>query len=265
MGIQSAMWNIRMRASRLIESENHEIKELHISGAEGIYDENNINRAINQYLKRAISHSRGRPDKIVLTVENIRQNPIKIPFLAITTLACISPEQAKELIIERLRSLGIAVNAFEFALNIISSHASMRGAALIKMKSGVSSDLDTERGVRVSRLGIDKETAGRLSSMLARLNINTTRVKEALTLASKVANHKDIIAEICISDNPDYTTGYIASKEFGYIRIPNIKNHGDVRGGRIFFIREDANVSELIKYLEKTPVIVSLQKLLSNK
>lgn len=260
MRIPDIMWNVRMRASRLVSDRdggNEVIKEVHISGAEGIYDENNINRAINQYLKRAISHSRGRPDKIFFTIENVKQHPIKIPFISITTIQCSTPKEAMELIAKRLLGLDIGTNAIESALGIISSNVAMRGAALIKIKSGVRADLDTERGVRVSRLGIERESARRLSSMLARLNINITRVKEALTLASKVANHKDIIAEICISDNPDYTTGYIASKEFGYIRIPNIKNHGDVRGGRIFFIREDTNVSELINYLEKTPVIVS--------
>lgn len=254
------MWNIRMRASRLTDDydeKNDSTKEFHISGAEGIFNENEIGRAINQYLKRAISHSRGKPDKIFFTIENVKQYPIKIPFLAITTFQCDNPQEAMELIIKRLLYLGIGANAIESAFSVISSPAAMRGAALIKMKSGVRSDHDIERGIRVSRLGIERDAGRKLSRKLTKLNINTTRVKEALTLASKVACHKDVIAEICISDDPDYTTGYIASEEFGYIRITNIKSHGDMRGGRVFFIKEDADVLELINYLEKTPAIIA--------
>ncbi len=253
------MWNVRMRASRLVndlDEKSDGIKEVHISGAEGIFEENEISRAINQYLKRSLSHSRGAPDKIFFTIENVKQNPIKIPFLTITTIQCSTPQEAMELATERLLRLDIEANTIEHALSTISSNTTMRGAALIKMKSGVRADHDIERGVRVSRLGIDKEAEGRLDRKLIKLNINTTRVKEALILASKVAHHKDIIAELCVSDDPDYTTGYMASKEFGYLRIPNIKNYGDMSGGRVFFIKEDTDIPELINYLEKTPAII---------
>ena len=76
-------------------------------------------------------------------------------------------------------------------------------------------------------------------------------MKEALVLASKAASWPDVIAEACISDDPDYTTGYIASKEFGYLRIPNIKREKKMHGGRVFFIREAADIAGLIVYLEK--------------
>ena len=62
------------------------------------------------------------------------------------------------------------------------------------------------------------------------------RVKEALMLASKAASWPDVIAEVCISDDPDYTTGYIASKELGYLRIPNIKRErGNARRQGILY------------------------------
>jgi 6-carboxyhexanoate--CoA ligase len=58
------MWSVRMRASRF---END--SEKHISGAEGIYDLVNIERALKELFKRALNHSKGQPDKIVFTVE----------------------------------------------------------------------------------------------------------------------------------------------------------------------------------------------------
>lgn len=254
------MFSIRMRASKSIypnDTNNEQPIQMHISGAEGIFDQNEIEKVIKKYLQRAMNHSRGKPDKIYFTIESLKQNPIKIPILSLSTINSDSPKEARKFIIDKLHLLGISKKVIEDALDIINSPLTMRGASLIKIKSGIRCEPDTIRGVRVSRLGIDKKLEKRLSRQLAKLNINTTRVKEALILASKVAYRKDIVAEICISDDPDYTTGYIASNELGYIRITNIKRLGDMNGGRVFFIKEDCNIAELINYLEKVPVLIT--------
>jgi 6-carboxyhexanoate--CoA ligase len=81
-------------------------------------------------------------------------------------------------------------------------------------------------------------------------------VREALTLASKVLSSRRIIAELCVSDDPDYTTGYIASRKFGYVRIPNIKSAGSKEGGRAFFVKEGAGIKEISNYLERVPVMI---------
>jgi len=253
------MWNIRMRASRLLndlQDKKEDLKELHISGAEGIYEEDEINSTINSYLKRAISHSRGKPDKIFFTLEKVGDDLTKVPVLPLTTLESSSPEQARRLIIEKLSRLGISESAIYVAFEILYSLDVMRGAALIGMTTGRRFEPDKSRGIRVSRLGIDKKSRKKLNNKLARLGINTDRVKEALILASKVAYHEDIIAELCVSDDPEYTIGYIATSGNGYLRIPNIKVHGSMNGGRVFFIREESNVSSLIEYLQKIPVLV---------
>jgi 6-carboxyhexanoate--CoA ligase len=65
-----------------------------------------------------------------------------------------------------------------------------------------------------------------------------------------------VIAELCISDDPHYTTGYIASNQFGYVRIPCIKQSGRKIGGRVFFIQEGSDIDKMIWYLERTPVII---------
>lgn len=131
----------------------------------------------------------------------------------------------------------------------------MRGAAVVNSESGERLEPDMERGVRVSRLGISKPASKILSSKLSRHRINTDTVKEALILASKVAFCKPMVAELCVSDDPDYTTGYVASKKFGYVRIPHIKSKGSISGGRAFFVNGDADIEEIIHYLEKVPVI----------
>jgi 6-carboxyhexanoate--CoA ligase len=108
----------------------------------------------------------------------------------------------------------------------------------------------------VSRLGIDKASEKRLTHKLSAMHINNHIVKEAVILASKVASCNDVVAEVCISDDPDYTNGYIASRTFGYLRIPNIKNPGELHGGRVFFLRENFGIEKVRDYLERKPVLL---------
>ena len=132
----------------------------------------------------------------------------------------------------------------------------MSGAALILSESGRRADPDKVRGIRVSRLGITEGAERGLARKLARKGINTAIVKEAIILASKVASCRGVIAELCVSDDPDYTTGYVASRIYGYVRIPHIKPKGSLSGGRVFFVDEMADAKSIIEYLEKRPVLV---------
>jgi 6-carboxyhexanoate--CoA ligase len=133
----------------------------------------------------------------------------------------------------------------------------MRGAALMDSLKGIRREPDGKRGVRVSRMGIEKKALGALSRRLGRRGINTPAVKEALVLASKVASAKGVLAELCISDDPDYTTGYVASRKTGYLRLPNIKRAGSRQGGRVFFIENGTDVDGIIAYLESEPVMIT--------
>src|SRR5208283_1140856 len=255
------MWNVRMRASKDIVPQAVNLSktrirhELHISGVEGIYDSPAITSMFSEYLTRALHHPRGKPDKIVITIEQINEQIMRVPLLPLTTTDCASPAQAREMLFSALLSLGITRKAVNNCLKVISSADTIRGASLISMKSGRRSEPDRERGVRVSRMGIEKTSERRLGTILSATNLNTSTVKEALILASKVASYPDIIAEVCISDDPDYTTSYLAGRQFGYRRIPNIKVPGEMHGGRVFFIKDTANIKALIGYLEKQPVM----------
>lgn len=244
------LWSLRMRASRTEKG-----KAFHISGAEGIYDDERLQAKMREYYLRAMHHPRGRPDSIVITMERIVDEPLEIPLLPVSTLNCPSPSEAREVARDILLKLGVSERAIGVAFSIVDSEITMRGAALVMADSGLRVEPDRERGVRVSRLGIDRETEKRLSRRLQRQGINTTTVKEAIVLASKVAYCGGIIAELCVSDDPDYTTGYVASKDAGYVRITNIKEKGSMRGGRVFFV-SGGDVTEIVYYLEKTPVIV---------
>jgi 6-carboxyhexanoate--CoA ligase len=264
-----SLWSIRMRASKEVKSEklrvksvnsklktqNSKLTEVHISGAEGLYGSSEIQRVVKKYIERGFDHPKGRADKIVITIEEIKQKPKQIPALPVATVNCLSQDEGRKTATKLLQKSGISREAIDIAFALIRrSH--MRGAAIISAGKGSRLEPDRERGVRVSRLGIEMSASRLLSSRLSRQRINTDTVKEALILASKVISCKDIIAELCISDDPDYTTGYVASKKFGYVRIPNIKDKGSRIGGRAFFVKEEPDMREIIHYLEKVPVII---------
>ena len=249
------LYSIRMRASKEVKSQNSKLTEIHISGAEGLYEASEIQKIVKRYIERALSHPKGKADKIIFTIEDIKQKPKEISALPLSTDNSRTPDEGKDIAIKLLQSLGISKRAINIAFELIKK-GSMRGAAIITVGKGNRLEPDKERGVRVSRLGINKSALKVLSLRLSRLGINTDTVKEAIILASKVASCEHVVAELCVSDDPFYTTGYVASKKFGYLRIPNIKHAGSKSGGRAFFVKEKINVEAIINYFEKVPVII---------
>jgi 6-carboxyhexanoate--CoA ligase len=249
------IYSIRMRASKEVKSQKSKVTEIHISGAEGLYEASEIQRIVKRYIERALNHPKGKADKIIFIIENIKQKPKEISALPLSTVNSSTPAEGKSIAIKLLQSLGISKRAINIAFELIKK-GSMRGAAIITVEKGDRLEPDKERGIRVSRLGINMSVSKVLSLRLLRHGINTDTVKEALILASKVASCDHMIAELCVSDDPYYTTGYVASKKIGYLRIPNIKHTGSKSGGRAFFIKEEINVEGIINYLERMPVII---------
>ncbi len=231
--------------------------EVHISGAEGMYPRKLVKKVVQEYINRARNHPKGRPDRICITIEKICQPPKKISSLPVVTLKCGSPAGAKTYVWRILAQVGISSRALNTAFSIIGNEKTMRGAALVLAHSGKRVGDDRERGIRASRLGITPTAEQQLSRYLQSHAIDTCTVREALVLSAKVAAHHDIVAELCMSDDPDYTTGYVASSVMGYIRVPHIKKRKSLAGGRVFFLSETADVHALVRYLEKTPVLVT--------
>ncbi len=249
-----------MRASGTARSENSRIssRESHISGAEGLYELPEIEKIMKEYVLRAMNHSRGMPEKVVITLEEVKEKPLGASVLPFSTVRCDSPDTAADVIKELLSDAGISQRAIRTGMKVVTARYAMSGAALVLSRSAYRAEPDGERGIRVSRLGITRDAEKSLSRRLARKRINTTTVREAIILASKVASCRGTMAELCVSDDPDYTTGYVASRKLGYVRIPHIKRKGSVRGGRVFFIDENADVERIIGYLERSPVIVGM-------
>ncbi len=238
-------YSVRMRAGQ---------NGVHSSGAEGIYEKDDIIDIVKEYTGRALTHEKGRADEIRLTIEELKEKPRKISSLPLCTVKTQNPEAVQKAVFKILSSIGITERAIDEAFKSLTIGITMRGAMLMDIE-GVRLEPDLLRGVRVTRMGITKKADSTLSRQLIKLGINNDTVKEALILASKVHKYPMVLGELCISDDPNYTTGYIASRAFGYIRLPHIKKRGIPYGGRAFFIT-GGEVKELIKYLQMIPVLI---------
>ncbi len=264
------IYSIRMRAAQTLKTpksktqsqnfnhktRNSEFTEVHISGAEGLYRKSEILEVVQKYIERALNHSRGKADRIIITIEDIKQKFKTITALPVVTIENTTSKEGNKIAEQLLQTSGISKTAIDRAFQIIKKNG-MRGAALVAVKKGKRLEPDRQRGIRVSRLGISKPALKELSSKLSKYDINTETVQEALIVASKVSSCEHVIAELCVSDDPDYTTGYVASRDFGYVRIPYIKHKGSKSGGRAFFIKEGIDIGNIIGYLERMPVMIS--------
>jgi len=237
-----------MRASR---------GEMHISGAEGLYTEDELEGRAAAYLRRALHHDRGEPDRVVITVERLKEEPQRIGLQPVRTVSITDHREARGFVREVLLSLGVSEEAIRTAVSIVESPDVMRGAAVVRALSGVRAEPDRARGVRATRLGIEPALLQKLYESLDRFGADRAVVSEAVVLASKVASYPHMVAELCVSDDPDYTTGYLSSRETGYVRVPYMKRKGAMNGGRVFFITEECSVEDAVRYLEEIPVVVS--------
>jgi len=237
-----ALFSVKMRSS---------VGGTHISGAERIVEEREVPDVCAAMSQRALAHGKGKPDSITVTVTAIDGEVAHIPALSIREAHCADPAEARETVIDALTPLTPhAAKAWELLTDV----RDMRGAILFHAATGARLEPDHARGVRVTSMDAATATAERPEA-----HSGKTRVTDALVLASKVAHHPDVLAEVCISDDPDYTTGYVASREMGYLRVPNMKPGGSPMGGRLFVVDTD-DPADLIDYLEHTPVLVGEAK-----
>lgn len=247
------LFSIRMHSTRLGS---------HLSGAERLVTEDDLETVSAQLLRRALEHSRGSADSIRLSVDAIAEPLIRsatLPDLA--TVRVTDFLQGREAAAVLLQHSGVSPRAVEIALATLAAGAapdggSMRGAMLLDAASGVRLEVDQFRGVRASRMDLSPDAAARLQRQLEIFGLNNDHVREALVLAAKVLATTGVVAELCWSDDPDYTAGYVASQTLGYRRLTQLKPLGDERGGRVFFVRgEGLDLVSLHQELEEAVLL----------
>ena len=232
------LFSVKMRASQGGE---------HVSGAERIVAPAAAPETAALLVKRALAHSKGTPDFISLKVAET-SGVLRIKALPVATESASTPRDGLAIAERLLREAGVRRAAEVVAM--MTEANPMRGAMLVDADTLERLEPDKARGVRATCM----DAAGAQGRLPASAK---NHYAEAIVLASKVASAPGMVAEICISDDPGYVTGYVASRAIGYRRITCMKENGDGRGGRIFICKGiAADPSETIRFLETTPVLV---------
>ena len=241
-------YSLKMRASQQV-GEGEQKHEQHISGAERIVNRDSVEAVCSAMVRRAMNHSKGDPDFINVKIEKVHESDIQsLKALPVTRIDVDSWQEGLE------KAFGVVGDAAagirEKLPELLRETFPMRGAMLYDIATGERQEPDHERGVRATYM--DALHSSEVDGCKNHFN-------EAIVLATKVANAPGMVAEFCVSDDPNYVTGYVASKELGYVRIMKMKEMGDENGGRIFlFDSRKASAEECIEYLQKKKVLVDV-------
>ena len=251
------MYSIKMRCSK---GGPHEEGGKHISGAERILREDEIEEELINVYRRAITHERGKPDFINIKIEKIDEDEIIYKKrLNINEHHVDSKEEGLDLAKKLLIGNAVSEKSAEIAIQSLQDlEESMHGAMLIYKDTGERIDGKGIKGVRVT--GIASADITEYQESLKNDGREGLHLEEALILASKIASCKGIVAELCWSDDPSYVIGYVGTKD-NYERIPILKEEGNPIGGRVFFIdsnqlNDDYTLDDLIDYLENQIVLI---------
>jgi len=241
-------YSLKMRASQQV-GEGEQKHEQHISGAERIVGRDSVEAVCSAMVRRAMTHSKGDPDFVNVKIEKVCESDIQI--LKALPVTRVDVETWQEGLEKAFGLIGdAAVGIREKLPELLRETFPMRGAMLYDMATGERMEPDHERGVRATYM--DALHSSEVDGCKNHFN-------EAIVLATKVANAPGMVAEFCVSDDPNYVTGYVASKELGYVRIMKMKEMGDENGGRIFlFDSRKAKAEECIEYLQKKKVLVDV-------
>lgn len=250
------LYSVKMRAA---QGAAHEQGGRHISGAERLVSVADIEQTVAAMLERARSHERGSADFI-----NIKVSKLPAESFAVASVLRVTPlvrpntlTAAREYAAGLLKQADISQTAIRTAFDTLTNlRESMRGALLVSAYSGqVIKISGRNSGIRVSNM--DAQTKDEYEQWLARENIHGIHAREAIVLASKVASCPSVMAELCWSDDPGYTIGYVADKK-NYHRIDNLKQLGCDIGGRVFFVQDECSLQETLEYLQHKPVLIGV-------
>lgn len=243
MFLKDELYSIKMRASR---------QGVHVSGGERIATGSGIRHVVQELLDRPSDF-----DFMNIKIQKIQNLKYIEKTLDIRMFSFQDHVQANRFAAELISShTGIDLQVVQGYIQMVHAGAGedgnvMRGAMLVDT-AGARRESDTNRGVRTTC--VDFEDRERVLQKLLPAGF-THRTADALAIATKNLHSNDILAEYCVSDDPSYLFGYVALKGT-YIRIFPVKERGNPKGGRIYFIRSDTDIDRLYRYLEEECVII---------
>lgn len=242
------LYNVRMRAS---------VNGKHCSGGEEILSEKDLTEGVVRLFKRGFespAHHHRKDVSISIRVEGVTPEKLqKSALLPVRQLDSDDHETTQSFIRSllhlSLRQFSVdheksIQNILDCIDSFLKADATPLWGAIILAPSGEKVPVPDD-GVRTTHIGIENQTWNDLLTSARSHGISGRRFPEALMLASKVIAQPHVHLELCISDDPTYTTGYIAGKNIGYIRLPHIKRSGVTGGGRIYLLDKSPDKEEL--------------------
>ncbi|WP_293447396.1 6-carboxyhexanoate--CoA ligase [Persephonella sp.] len=240
------LFSVKLRASK---------DGKHISGAERITPYEKIKTVIDQLYDRL---SRKEFDSINIKIDILKEQPLLVEkTLPVVNMNFKNHREANKWAIQIIqKQTGLSEEKIKQLIDLIHFGASpdrenMRGAMIVDLR-GNRLEKNRSRGVRTTDVDyLDRE------KIIRKLKEKcfTERTADALALTTKNMLYPDIIAEYCISDEPDYLTGYVSTKE-AYYRLTPLKEKGNEKGGRIYFVKNGADIDKIYRFLEEKPVLI---------
>jgi 6-carboxyhexanoate--CoA ligase len=237
-------------------------KGKHCSGAERIVGREAINQVVIELTSRAFAKT-PVPEEVVVHVDSLAGCSIgTCRALDVMNMACFCVGNARSAVVKALERCGVSASAAAGAVECLRKGPSpggavMRGAVIMDALTGERLERDRERGVRASRFDWSEEALIEIRNLLGSSGLLHFRTREALALATKISHTPGVVAELCWSDDPDYTAGYVASRKTGYLRFPELKERGDPKGGRVIFIAHRNDLDRCAEYLQFEPLLIT--------
>lgn len=257
---QDPLYSVRMRAFR---------DDRHLAGGEDIVPADEVADRVAELLERGLFPTTrgldaGTQPSITFRIDPVDPRTIlPAPLLPVHCLSTGTVSDTWGFVRHALAVLDAGGNRlnhgalFDRCRSLLSGARPVSPGAFLLSPKGEPVETE-DRGVRVTHFGIVRRIRDEMSSRAEVHGIGISRrFVEALQIASKALHSSRVLLEFCLSDNPDYTTGYLAVRNVGYIRLPQAKPPGIPSGGRLYVVdREgDAGLPGLLDFLTRTPVL----------
>ncbi|MDL2281316.1 6-carboxyhexanoate--CoA ligase [Selenomonadales bacterium OttesenSCG-928-I06] len=228
----------------------------HVSAAEKIVEKSLIEQTAKNLISRSLNHSKGNADSISIQINKINTKEITyIDALPVTTIEAETDNESIKIVIDILKKL--KVKRAEEILEILKESYHMSGAILLNVDTLERLETKQETGIRISHMDYEED----INKLQSDLIDTKYHLKEALLVASKAVSHSNVVAEICMPDDPNHASIYIASDKFGYVRITRNKKTKRSLGGRIILYRgSNKKIKSCIEYLEEAKVLIKTNK-----
>ncbi len=238
----------------------------HLSGAEDLVPLPEVGLVLTSFSQKLfplVLMEGTLPLQQIVTIDPVLEKDIlRKSLLAVQTMKSESSEETEKALPDLLKHIlpsGRTERILEIFKNEIMESTPRNGALLATSEGRILPE-GISGGIRTTHVGcvssLRRSLEHKLDGFFGKPN---HRFVDALVLASKVLSSGGVLLEICTSDDPHYTTGYVASLHFGYVRIPHMKRQGIRRGGRLYVISPDSSLPGLLNFLRFTPVLFDRQ------